>query len=386
MLLGQAQLLSTGSEERCIPGNVEDIMPVWGFSNLNNFDYSPRFVKTHRIYMPIMSRPQRAVFVLRDPRETIASSYRMFCSRNNVESPEFTVFLQHYRHGLPGWIRMHQTWMPRATSVVHYRDLMFDAATTTLKMCQELGVDYSAEIIAKAAELTDQKNAANAEKKSGLRDAQRFDGTFQAVGPGNYTYAAELFDETHLEYVNKQLSNAGIELDQLSGSRSDSYKARIDIQFADCRNIDKQQVIHLFRNSNVPQVTKTFRAFDLSSDQASRIADYNGEDSYFLAFADGQPAGFGMLRGWDEGFAIPSLGVFVAPDFQGKGIGSRLMNHLTNVASERGCERIRLTVDRINKRAVALYEAQSYEIDPDQSDSGRFVMYRNLPSTVGRKT
>lgn len=384
MLLGQAQLLKDGSEKRCIPGNVEEIMPVWGFSDMSKFAHSPRFVKTHRMYLPFMGRPNRTIFMMRDPRESIASAYRMYLSRKDVGNPEFDDFLKHPRHGLPGWIRMHQGWMPRTTSVVHYRNLMADAVETVLQMCEQLGVDYSPEIIRQAAEMTDKKNAANAEKQSGIRDASRFDGSFKAVGPGNHAYAVELFKPTHLEYVEAELSKANIVIDDLVGQwGAGPNPAKPQIEFRSNQEVDSNRIVDFFEKSNIPAVTKTFRAFELTAQQATWIADYDGKDNYFLALADGEIAGFGMLRGWDEGYSIPSLGLFVSSEHQGKGVGKAIMNHLTAVAIERDCERIRLTVDAVNEKAVALYKAQNYEVDNEQSDGERLVMYRQLETAIG---
>ena len=368
MLLGQAQLLTQNSKERCIPGNVEEIMPVWGFSDLSKFPQIPRFVKTHRMYLPIMSRPQRTVFVLRDPHESIASAYRMYCSRKNVGKPVFDDFLKHPRHGLPGWIRMHRSWMPRTTFIVHYKDLMADAAETVHRMCEKLSVDYSEEIILKAAEMTDHKNAANAEQNSGIRDANRFDGSFKAVGPGNHVYAAELFQESHLAYVAEELLKANIETDDHVGHWKSKPTCNVSepdfaVRFFENHSVDTDKIVEFFQRSNVESLNKTFRAFDLSADQARWISQYEGQDNYFFAMAGEGIAGFGMLRGWDEGYEVPSLGLFVSPDHQGKGVGKAIMNHLTKVAVERGCQQIRLTVDADNERAVALYMAQLYERD-----------------------
>ena len=58
------------------------------------------------------------------------------------------------------------------------------------------------------------------------------------------------------------------------------------------------------------------------------------------------------------------------------------MNHLTEVAIQRNCERIRLTVDAANVKAVALYNAHHYEVDVNCSCDNRLVMYRNLNTTV----
>lgn len=278
---------------------------------------------------------------------------------------------------------MHQSWIPHATSVVNYRDLMFDVAGTVSRMCAELGVDYSPETIRTAASMTDKKNAAMSEKKDGIRDAGRFDGTFKAVGPGNHKYAQELFEAQHTEYLNRELKKANIELETLIGNwAADSNEFSTKISFRSSCDVSATEIIELFRDSNVASVTSTFRAFDLSDQQAQWIADYTGKDNYDFAFSDGKIAGMGMLRGWDEGYEIPSLGLFVSPNFQGFGVGKAIMNHLTSLAMSRSCDRIRLTVDTVNERAVNLYKAQNYEIDAAQSDRDRLVMYRKLKTTA----
>jgi ribosomal protein S18 acetylase RimI-like enzyme len=38
--------------------------------------------------------------------------------------------------------------------------------------------------------------------------------------------------------------------------------------------------------------------------------------------------GYGMLRGWDEGYSVPSLGILVRAEACGQGIGKLLMEHL----------------------------------------------------------
>ena len=49
---------------------------------------------------------------------------------------------------------------------------------------------------------------------------------------------------------------------------------------------------------------------------AKKIATYEGDDLYFLQIKDNEIAGYAMLRGWDEGYTIPSLGIALHPDFQ----------------------------------------------------------------------
>ena len=73
---------------------------------------------------------------------------------------------------------------------------------------------------------------------------------------------------------------------------------------------------------------------------------------------------YGMLRGWAEGFDVPSLGIAVHPQQRGRGIARQFMQHLHRVAIGRGAEQVRLKVYRHNLAAVALYESLGYTFTP----------------------
>jgi len=93
-------------------------------------------------------------------------------------------------------------------------------------------------------------------------------------------------------------------------------------------------------------------------------------DEYHLAIdasasdGPGPVVGYGLLRGWSEGFAVPSLGIAVHPAHRGRGIARRLMHHLHDVAARRGAKRVRLKVYRHNTAALRLYESLGYEFHP----------------------
>lgn len=99
-------------------------------------------------------------------------------------------------------------------------------------------------------------------------------------------------------------------------------------------------------------------------------ASTNAADEYHLAIdasdIDGTESavGYGLLRGWAAGFAVPSLGIAVHPAHRGRGIARRLMHHLHAIAAGRGAERVRLKVYRHNTAALRLYESLGYEFQP----------------------
>lgn len=98
--------------------------------------------------------------------------------------------------------------------------------------------------------------------------------------------------------------------------------------------------------------------FDAATAQA--IAGHAGKDVYAVATVGDAIAAYGMLRGWDEGYAVPSLGIATHPDNQGAGLGRALMHFLHATAWLRGAPKIRLKVYPENGRARALYESLGY--------------------------
>lgn len=95
-------------------------------------------------------------------------------------------------------------------------------------------------------------------------------------------------------------------------------------------------------------------------------SSYRGKDVYYLLIDGGEIIGYGMLRGWDEGFQTPSLGIVIDPSAQGRGLGRCLMSVLHAAARERGASQIRLKVYPENKPAVELYKSLGYEFLAEQ--------------------
>ncbi len=100
------------------------------------------------------------------------------------------------------------------------------------------------------------------------------------------------------------------------------------------------------------------------------------EDIYRFGFARGEAVAYGMLRGWDEGFAEPSLGIAVHPDFRGQGLAGQMIRQLHDLARLRGAKLVRLKVYRDNTAAVGLYQKLGYVLtEHDEAQwLGRFSL------------
>jgi ribosomal protein S18 acetylase RimI-like enzyme len=105
---------------------------------------------------------------------------------------------------------------------------------------------------------------------------------------------------------------------------------------------------------------KYFHPHPFDRTTAEKRGHYKGHDLYFVQTIGEEICGYGMLRGWDEGYSIPSLGIIVHPEYRGKGVGKNFLLFLHEQAKEKGAEKIRLKVYPENSLAIRLYEKFGY--------------------------
>lgn len=110
-----------------------------------------------------------------------------------------------------------------------------------------------------------------------------------------------------------------------------------------------------------------FHPHPLTDEEARRRCYYVGRDLYYVLAAGKQILGYGMLRGWDEGYERPSLGIVVHPAMRGQGLGRTLMSFLHAAARLRGARQIRLKVFPDNASAVRLYRSLGYEFSDEEA-------------------
>lgn len=119
-----------------------------------------------------------------------------------------------------------------------------------------------------------------------------------------------------------------------------------------------------------------FRPHPLTPEEATRIVGRAGRDTYAILVEDGRAVAYGLLRGLEEGYPVPSLGIAVRSTEQGRGLGRLMMSHLHDEARDRGASVVRLRVHADNARARKLYESMGYEYAGEER--GELVMLIDL--------
>lgn len=124
---------------------------------------------------------------------------------------------------------------------------------------------------------------------------------------------------------------------------------------------DLDELINFYeRNKNS---FKFFSPHGFTREALYKIINDRVLDLYYVVIIDDKIIGYCMLRGMDEGFSTPSLGLAVDNNFSGKGISDLLMLFMEKVCKVRGYKKIRLKVHKDNLAAVSLYKRCKYILD-----------------------
>lgn len=110
--------------------------------------------------------------------------------------------------------------------------------------------------------------------------------------------------------------------------------------------------------------------YDFTPESAKELCNLSGKDLHYVLTDSLQDRilGHGMLRGWDEGYDIPSLGIIIHPDFTNRGLGTWFVNFLHSVAWTKGCSKIRLRVHKDNIAAFNIYKKLGYIFTPGENE------------------
>ena len=140
---------------------------------------------------------------------------------------------------------------------------------------------------------------------------------------------------------------------------------------------DETALAKFFTENDRPSITNRFHPFPLDQQTARRIASAQHLDRYYIALIEKEVVGMVMLRGWDEGYSIPSFGIVVGHNHHGQGYGRQMTEFALSEARRVGCTSVRLTVDADNERAVHLYQSLGFS-EAKRDANGKIVMSKVL--------
>jgi ribosomal protein S18 acetylase RimI-like enzyme len=109
--------------------------------------------------------------------------------------------------------------------------------------------------------------------------------------------------------------------------------------------------------SSDPETVTFFHPHAFTTEFAAQLCEAAAtrKDRYYVACFQGVVIAYMMLRGWDEGYSVPSFGVCAHPALRDVGLGQALMAHAVAECRAAGAPKLRLTVFKDNVRGVHVY-------------------------------
>ncbi|MBX9675348.1 MAG: GNAT family N-acetyltransferase [Methylotenera sp.] len=121
-----------------------------------------------------------------------------------------------------------------------------------------------------------------------------------------------------------------------------------------------------------------FAPHAVDSKTLDMIADKDNKDLHYLLVEGENILGYGLLRGWNEGYEIPSLGIAISPKARGNGLAKMLMQFLHIAALRKFSSKVRLRVLKSNAKAIKLYQELGYSFEEDLNDVRFLVGYKTI--------
>lgn len=149
------------------------------------------------------------------------------------------------------------------------------------------------------------------------------------------------------------------------------------IQFEDLTPRHEAGLSELFRALSANGDGQFFYPHPLTPEESHRLCRHKGLDQYFVATFKNQVLGYAMLRGWDEGYAIPSLGLATHPEHRSKGLAEVLVIELIRRARNQEASHLRLTVDATRDRFMNFFRRYGFVFSP--LSPGRMLGMLDLP-------
>ena len=120
--------------------------------------------------------------------------------------------------------------------------------------------------------------------------------------------------------------------------------------------IDSAAELTELLQSQPSDYSKYFIPFEYNFNTVKNILDKNKKDIFFGLFLNDKIIGFYMLRGFDEGFEVPSYGVWISKKFSGLGLAKLTLQHAISFCKINEIDELMLKVHPQNKVAKKIYE------------------------------
>ncbi len=123
---------------------------------------------------------------------------------------------------------------------------------------------------------------------------------------------------------------------------------------------------------------KYFTPFEFTVESLTSILNKAVKDKFFGIFVNNEIAGFYMLRGFDEGYDIPSYGIWISSKYSNKGLSKLTLYHSFSFCKLNNIKTLMLKVHPDNIIAKNLYEALGFVKTGTDKKNSNYIYHKTL--------
>lgn len=137
------------------------------------------------------------------------------------------------------------------------------------------------------------------------------------------------------------------------------------------------ELSQLLQNEN-KEYSRYFIPFEFDLEIISNKIKNLHRDSFWGIFIEDKLVGFYMLRGFDQGYEIPSYGVWISKEFSGKGLAKLTLQHAISYCKINRITELMLKVHPENLQAKKIYEDFGFKQTGTDSKNNNLIYHKKL--------
>jgi len=124
--------------------------------------------------------------------------------------------------------------------------------------------------------------------------------------------------------------------------------------------------------------SKYFIPFDFDYETIQNILKNKKYDKYYGLFVNKTICGFYMLRGFDEGYQIPSYGVWISKAYSNKGLSTLTLFHAISFCKVNNIPKLMRKVHPENTIAKSIYERFGFKQKGTDPVNNNVIYYKDI--------
>jgi estrone sulfotransferase len=177
----------------------DNIMKEWKYKAI------PRFIKSHVAYSKFFFKDNKALLIVREPRDVMVSYFHYALNTHGFNfNEDFSAFIRHKKFGLEACMLHHISWQKKAAAIIKYEDLKKKGEAVLSDALRQLSIDVPANLMHNAFEKSSFENMKKLEQsQKKYENIHKNNYQFMRKGSGNQW--REYFNENDLDYYNSLL-------------------------------------------------------------------------------------------------------------------------------------------------------------------------------------